>query len=58
MMSDSPIRVKMNELPKLMELIGPNGETKFVELLPSKNGLGVFVNKVSTQLIKYLGRSK
>jgi hypothetical protein len=57
--NDEPMRINMSELPKLLELIGPNGETKLFELLPSKkDGFGVFTNKVSKTLRKYIVRNK
>jgi hypothetical protein len=36
MNSSDPIRIRMSELPRLLELIGPNGETVPFELMPTK----------------------
>ena len=57
MNSDDPIRVRMSELPKLLELIGPNGETVPFELMPTKGRIGVFLNKVSKPLRKFIGKN-
>lgn len=57
MNSNDPIRIRMNELPKLLELIGPNGESVPFELMPTKGRVGVFLNKVSKPLRKLIGRS-
>ena len=59
MNKDEALRLKTSELPKILELVGPDGQTKVFELLLSKkDGFGVFINKVSTPLRKYFGRSK
>lgn len=59
MQSNEPLRLKISELPKMLELVGPNGEIKLFELLPSKkDGFGVFTNKVSNQLRKLIGRNR
>ena len=57
MNSNDPIKVRMSELPKLLELIGPNGETEHFEMMPTKGRIGVFLNKVSKPLRKFIGRS-
>lgn len=58
MSNDEPIRLKMSELPKLLELIGPNGETVPFELLPTKGRIGVFLNKVSKPIRKLISRNR
>jgi hypothetical protein len=58
MKSDEPIRLKMSDLPKLLEVIGPNGETEPFEILPTKGRVGAFLNKVSKPLRKIINRRK
>lgn len=55
MSPDDTIRVKMNELPKRLELIGPNGEIIPFALMPKKGEVGVYLNKISSQLLKLIG---
>jgi len=57
MNSNDPIRVRMTELPRILELIGPNGETVPFELMPTKGRVGVFLNKVSKPLRKFIARN-
>ena len=57
MKSDEPLRLKTSELPKVLELVGPNGETIPYELIPTKGRIGVFLNKVSKPLCKFIGRT-
>lgn len=55
MRKNEPIRLKLYELPRLLELVGPNGEIKCFQLMPSKkDGFGVFINKVSDSLLRYI----
>jgi hypothetical protein len=58
MKSDNPIRLKMSELPKILEVIGPNGETEPFEILPTKGRVGAFLNKVSKPLRKIINKSR
>lgn len=54
MKSDEPLRLNTNELPRLLELVGPNGETIPYELMPTKGRIGMFLNKVSKPLRKFI----
>ncbi len=58
MPSDELIRIRSSELPKILELVGPNGETEHFEMLPTKGRIGVFLNKVSKPLRKLINRNK
>ena len=58
MKSDDPIRIKSNELPKTLDLIGPNGETIEYVLIPKKGNIGVSLNKVIGPFRKFITRNK
>lgn len=49
------LKVKMSELPLLLEVEVPNGE-EIYEIKPSRNRLGVFLNKVSLPLRNFISR--
>lgn len=58
MKSDEPLRLQMQDLPKVLELIGPNGETVPYELMPTRGRIGVFLNKVSKPLRRLIGKNR
>jgi hypothetical protein len=55
MHQDNRLRVKMCELPLILEVEIPNGE-EIYEIKPTRNRLGVFLNKVSLPLRKFITR--
>ena len=56
MNSGESIKIRMSELPKRLELIGPNGEIIPFALMPKKGEVGVYLNKISNQLLKLIGK--
>ena len=56
MTAEKRLRVKMSELPLLLEVEGPNGEQVPYELKPAKDRIGAFLNKVSQPLRRALSR--
>ena len=54
MTQNEPLILRTSELPKILELVGPNGETEHFEMLPTKGRIGVFLNKVSKPLLKLI----
>lgn len=57
MKTNGIMQIKWCELPMLLELIGPNGETLHFEILLTKGRLGVFLNKVSKTLCRYISKN-
>ena len=58
MKSNNTIKIRTCDLPMMLEVEGPNGAIKLLELLPSKDGFGVFINKTSKAILKYFGKNK
>ena len=57
MKTNGTLQIKSCELPMILELIGPNGETVHFEILLTKGRIGVFLNKVSKKFRKYISKS-
>lgn len=56
MKSDDIIRIRMIDLPKVLEVVGPNGETVPFEILPTNGRIGVYLNRVSKAIRKLTNR--
>ena len=57
MYHEKRLKVKMSELPVLLEVEGPNGEQIPYELKPARERIGVFLNKVSMPIRKLISRT-
>lgn len=49
------LRIRIDELPAILEVEIPNGEEMY-EIKPTRNRLGVFLNKVSKPLRDFIKR--
>lgn len=56
MSQEKRLKVKLSELPLLMDLEGPNGEQAHFQLLPKKKKgeIGMFLNAVPEHLSKHI----
>jgi hypothetical protein len=57
-MTEKVLRMKSTELPVLLELEATNGHIDYLEIRPSKNGIGAFINRVSKPIRKLIARNR
>lgn len=52
------ITIQQKDLPRLVRIIGPKGNSKLYELLPARSKCGAVLNAVSTNIAKHIEAMK
>lgn len=50
-----PWKVRITDLPIVIEYVGRTGKTSYFEIRASKNGLGMMMNGIDEGILKQLG---
>lgn len=57
-MTEKVLRMKSTELPVILELESTTGHIDYLEIRPSKNGIGAFINRLSKPISKLIYRNR